>query len=152
MITEIGAVVLEKGQVKERFQTFVDPQRKLAPNIVQLTGITDDMLVGAPSQEEAPAGLSGLWWTAARWPPTTRSLTSALVRAGCERYGIAFTPTFLDTLPLAQNLLPELGKYKLDIVCRHLNLPDFNHHRPRTTRPWWDICWCPSSRCSGTGG
>ena len=31
--------------------------------------------------------------------------------------------------PLAQNLLPELGKYKLDIVCRHLNLPDFNHHR-----------------------
>ena len=53
VITEIGAVVLEKGQVKERFQTFVDPQRKLAPNIVQLTGITDDMLVGAPSQEEA---------------------------------------------------------------------------------------------------
>ena len=30
---------------------------------------------------------------------------------------------------MAQNLLPELSKYKLDVVCRHLNLPDFNHHR-----------------------
>ena len=53
VITEIGAVVLDHGEVKERFQTFVDPQRKLAPNIVQLTGITDEMLVGAPSQAEA---------------------------------------------------------------------------------------------------
>ena len=31
VITEIGAVVLDHGEVKERFQTFVDPQRKLAP-------------------------------------------------------------------------------------------------------------------------
>lgn len=68
VITEIGAVVLEKGQVKGPFQTFVDPQRKLAPNIVQLTGITDDMLVGAPARR-GPAGLSGLLWTAAAGRP-----------------------------------------------------------------------------------
>ncbi|MBQ2926060.1 MAG: PHP domain-containing protein, partial [Ruminiclostridium sp.] len=36
LITEIGAVVLENGEVKEKFQTFVDPMRPLAPNIVQL--------------------------------------------------------------------------------------------------------------------
>ena len=53
VITEIGAVVLEHGEVKERFQTFVDPKRPLAPNIIQLTGITDEMLRGAPSQAEA---------------------------------------------------------------------------------------------------
>ena len=49
-ITEIGAAVWEKGEITERFQTFVDPQRPLPPNIVQLTGITEDMLIGAPSQ------------------------------------------------------------------------------------------------------
>ena len=32
-------------------------------------------------------------------------------------------------LILAQNLLPELGKYKLDIVAEYLHLPAFNHHR-----------------------
>ena len=30
---------------------------------------------------------------------------------------------------MAQNLLPGLGKYKLDIVADHLQLPQFNHHR-----------------------
>ena len=37
--------------------------------------------------------------------------------------------TYIDTLILAQNLLPGLGKYKLDIVADHLQLPQFNHHR-----------------------
>ena len=35
----------------------------------------------------------------------------------------------MDSLILAQNLLPELGKYKLDIVAEYLHLPAFNHHR-----------------------
>ena len=128
VITEIGAVVLEGGEVKERFQTFADPQRRLAPNIVQLTGITDDMLVGAPSQEEAIRAFLAF---ADGRPLAAHNaeFDIAFLRAGCRKYGIDFTPTFLDTLPLAQNLLPELGKYKLDVVCRHLNLPDFNHHR-----------------------
>ena len=40
-----------------------------------------------------------------------------------------FHPTYIDSLILAQNLLPGLGKYKLDIVAEHLDLPAFNHHR-----------------------
>ena len=128
VITEIGAVVLDHGEVKERFQTFVDPQRKLAPNIVQLTGITDEMLVGAPSQAEA---IQAFLDFAAGRPLAAHNaeFDIGFIRTGCQRYGIEFQPTFVDTPPLAQNLLPELSKYKLDVVCRHLNLPDFNHHR-----------------------
>ena len=48
-IIEIGAVILKNGQEIDRFQTFVDPERKLDRKIVELTGITDEMLVGAPS-------------------------------------------------------------------------------------------------------
>ena len=127
-ITEIGAVILENGEVKERFQTFADPQRPLDPRIIQLTGITDDMLIGAPTQEEAIRAFLDF---AAGRPLAAHNaeFDVGFIREGCKRYDIPFTPTYLDTLPLAQNLLPELGKYKLDIVCRHLNLPDFNHHR-----------------------
>ena len=128
VITEIGAVVLEHGEVKERFQTFVDPKRPLAPNIIQLTGITDEMLVGAPSQEEAIRAF--LDFVDGRpLAAHNAEFDIGFIRKGCQTYGIPFEPTYLDTLPLAQNLLPELTKFKLDIVCQHLHLPDFNHHR-----------------------
>ena len=52
-ITEIGAVVLKNGQITDTFQTFVNPQRRLTPEIIGLTGITDAMLADAPSLKEA---------------------------------------------------------------------------------------------------
>lgn len=39
------------------------------------------------------------------------------IRAGCRRAGLEFDPTYIDSLILAQNLLPELHKHKLDIVA-----------------------------------
>ena len=127
-ITEIGAVVLRNGEVCEHFATFADPGRPLSPEIVNLTGITDDMLRGAPSQEEA---LRAFVDFAAGRPLAAHNaeFDMGFIRDGCARYGIPFEATSLDTLILAQNLLPELGKYKLDIVAEHLHLPAFNHHR-----------------------
>lgn len=128
VITEIGAVVLENGEIKEKFQTFVDPKRPLSREIINLTGITDDMLKGAPSQEEA---IRAFLEFAAGRPLAAHNaeFDIGFIKEGCRRYGIPFDPTYLDTLALAQSLLPDLGRYKLDIVARHLNLPDFNHHR-----------------------
>ena len=49
--------------------------------------------------------------------------------AACRRAGIPFEPVYLDTLVLAQYLLPDLKHHKLDQVSNRLSLPDFNHHR-----------------------
>ena len=49
--------------------------------------------------------------------------------AAANRQGLKFSPVFLDTLALSQALLPELKRFKLDIVSNHLGLPQFNHHR-----------------------
>ena len=49
--------------------------------------------------------------------------------AAANRQGLRFAPVFMDTLALSQALLPELKRFKLDIVSNHLGLPQFNHHR-----------------------
>jgi DNA polymerase III epsilon subunit family exonuclease len=50
-ITEIGAVKVRGGDVKGTFQTLINPYTPLSPFIVELTGITDQMLAEAPSIE-----------------------------------------------------------------------------------------------------
>ena len=128
VIIEIGAVVLKNGEITDRFNTFVSPERILSPEIIRLTGITDEMLEGAPSQEEA---LRAFLAFAGDRPLAAHNadFDMGFIAAGCEKYGIPFHNPSVDSLILAQNLLPDLGKYKLDIVAEHLHLPAFNHHR-----------------------
>lgn len=127
-ITEIGAVVLRNGAVAETFHTFVDPERPLNREIIHLTGITDADLKGAPSQAEAIQAF--LDFSAGRpFAAHNAEFDLGFIAQGCRRANLPFDPTSLDSLILAQNLLPDLGKYKLDIVARHLHLPAFNHHR-----------------------
>ena len=127
-ITEIGAVVLKNGQITDTFQTFVNPQRRLTPEIIGLTGITDAMLADAPSLKEALTAF--LQFVNGRvLAAHNAEFDISFIRAGCRKVGLEFEPTYIDSLILAQNLLPELHKYKLDIVAEHLDLPAFNHHR-----------------------
>ena len=127
-IIEIGAAIMKGNEVLSTFQTFVDPHRPLQPKIVDLTGINDQMLAGQPDISEALPKF--LEYVGSR-PLCAHNadFDIGFVTAACERLGLPFHPTYVDTLILAQNLMPELGKYKLNIVADALSLPDFNHHR-----------------------
>ncbi len=127
-IIEIGAVILKNGKEIDRFQTFVDPERPLERRIVDLTGITDEMLRGAPKIEEVlPKFLD---FCGERILCAHNSdFDTGFIRAACGRLGLDYHGTALDTLILAQNLMPQLNKFKLDVVSNALSLPDFNHHR-----------------------
>ena len=127
-IIEIGAVILKNGVEINRFQTFVDPECALERKIVELTGITDDMLKGAPRIDTVlPQFLEfvGNRVLVAH----NADFDTGFIRAACSGLGLPYTFTAADTLILSQNLLPHLGKHKLDVVADALSLPEFNHHR-----------------------
>ena len=127
-IIEIGAVILKNGQEIDRFQTFVNPERPLEKKIVDLTGITDDMLKGAPKIEEVLPQF--LKFIGDRVLVAHNSdFDTGFIRAECARLGYDYNYTAADTLILSQNLLSHLNKFKLNIVSNALSLPDFNHHR-----------------------
>ena len=127
-IIEIGAVRIKDGIELDRFQTFVDPQQRLDKKIIELTGITDAMIAGAPTIDQVlPQFLEfvGNRILVAH----NADFDTAFIRAACNQLGIPYTYTSADTLVLAQNMLPQLNKHKLDVVADALSLPDFNHHR-----------------------
>ncbi len=127
-IIEIGAVKLCRGEEIDRFQTFVDPERILDKKIVELTGISQDMLEGAPKIEEVLPKF--LEFVGDRVLVAHNSdFDTGFIRAACAAQNLDYHYTAVDTLILAQNMLPHLNKFKLDIVSNALSLPDFNHHR-----------------------
>ena len=129
VIIEIGAAVLRDGQLtEERFQTFVDPGRPIPSKIVTLTGITDEMVRGAPEPAQAVADFLAF---AAGRPLVAHNAAfdTGFIAAQCARDGVSFDNPWLDTLILGQYLLPELKDHKLDTIAAALELPAFNHHR-----------------------
>ena len=127
-MTEIGAVIFSGGTMKDEFNTFVDPGMHIPDDITNLTGIKDSDVSGAPSEKEAMEKF--LAFIGDR-PIIAHNadFDTGFMAAACQRSGLRFSPVYLDTLALSQALLPELKRFKLDIVSNHLNLPKFNHHR-----------------------
>ena len=127
-LTEIGAVLFSGGEVRESFDLFVNPERPIPEKITQLTSITDEMVADAPKEEEA---LRKFLEFAGDRPLVAHnaSFDMSFIRAAAVRHGITVSNTSVDTLTIARSLYPELGRYKLDILAKHLNLEEFHHHR-----------------------
>ena len=127
-ITEIGAVKITNGVVTDTFSTFVDPQMPLPPKITELTGITDAMVKGAPSQSEAVKAflefVDGNIVVAHNAPFDT-----GFIRVACEKMGVEYSLTSIDTVVICRSVLTDLPKVKLDYVAKYLRLGSFNHHR-----------------------
>ena len=127
-IIEIGAVRMRGGEEIDRFQCFVDPGVRLEKRTTDLTGITDDMLRGAPKIEQAlPQFLEFVGDRVL--VAHNAAFDTAFIQHACKDLGIAYNLTSVDTLTVSQNLLPDLHRFSLDMVAKHFDLADFNHHR-----------------------
>ena len=127
-IIEIGAVRMLGGKEIDRFQCFVDPGIRLEKRTTDLTGITDDMLKGAPKIEEAlPQFLEFVGDSVL--VAHNAAFDTTFIQHACKKLGITYDLTSVDTLTISQNLLPDLHRFSLDVVAKHFELMDFNHHR-----------------------
>ncbi len=136
-ITEIGAVKIKNGEVLERFNTFVDPERPIPEEIVKLTGITDEMVRGAPKVAEALQSFFSFIGNdrvpEGRPYPLliahNANFDIGFIRFYAEKSGLPFANPYLDTVALSKYINPELKAHKLDVVAEYYHLGDFNHHR-----------------------
>ncbi|MCQ2413767.1 MAG: PolC-type DNA polymerase III, partial [Clostridia bacterium] len=127
-IIEIGAVKIKNGEVLESFDVFVDPECPIPEEITALTSITDEMVSGAPKEEEAVRQF--LEFAGDRMLIAHNAqFDVGFIRVACERHGIPFTNSFLDTVGLSKYVNPELKNHKLDTIATAYQLQDFHHHR-----------------------
>lgn len=128
-VTEVAAVRVSRGEVKESFSTLVNPQRPIPRMITDLTGITNEMVRSAPTfREVAPRlqeMLRGRVFVAHNASFDWRFVSSELEL--CR-----WTPLSgrqLCTVRLARKLLPQLPSRSLDALALYFNLEIAARHR-----------------------
>ena len=126
-IIEIAAVIVSGGQMGERFHTYVKPSAPVPYEITQLTGITDDMVESAPSQQEAVTAFFAFMGDRPLCAHNANFDVSFL-RAACEKFGIEKDFCSIDTVEMSRALLPDLKRHKLNVVAEVMGFT-FQHHR-----------------------
>ena len=127
-IIEIGAVRVEKGQITDRFSTFVNPQIPIPFKIENLTGISDDMVMSAPFIEDVLSDFLE-FCEGSVLVAHNAGFDMSFIEQNCERQGMKREFTSADTVAMARFLLPGLNRFKLDTVAKALGVSLDNHHR-----------------------
>ena len=130
-LVEIAAVrVSEDGDITDRFQSLVNPERSVPARAGQVHGITTGMVYDAPPESDVlprfleflgPAGVL----TAHNLRFEQGFLDAALQRQEHDE----LSNDTLCTLRLARRLLPGLGKHTLGALRRFYDLSDDDAHR-----------------------
>lgn len=130
-VTEVAAVVVTRGEIGEVYSSLVNPQRPIPPNIIGLTGITNQMVAGAPPFTEVSGPLMeilrGRVFVAHNAPFDWRFLCAELGRAA----NVLPAGPQLCTVRLSRRLLPQLPSRSLDALVKYFRLTMESRHRAK---------------------
>ena len=139
-LLEIGAVKSINGKIVDRFDELINPGMKIPKKIQQLTNITDDMVKDKDSFVEVLARFRK-WCDTDNFIFVMHNATHDLkfLNFFGEKCGIKFDNPYIDTQPLAKNLLKGgywnkvnsrvKENYKLATLGLFFGLDDPSHHR-----------------------
>jgi len=127
-ITEI-AIVLHNGEaVTETYNTLINPECNIPWNITRLTGITNDMVAGAPKFYEVAKKIVEL--TAGRiFVAHNAQFDYSFVKEEFKRLGYDFKRKTICTVKLGRKLLPGHRSYSLGNICADLGIQITDRHR-----------------------
>lgn len=124
-IIEIAALRVRGLQVVDSFSSLVHLNRHLKPEIVHKTGITDEMLSGAPEISDVlPA-----FFDFVGDDPIVGHNVSFDVRFLNNYLSVEYAPEEIDTMFLARRLFPEMEHYRLEDVAARCSVPYVGAHR-----------------------
>ena len=127
-VTEIAVVEVAGGEVRSEWSTLVNPGTRIPPAIQALTGITDDMVAGAPAFGDLAPGLyerlEGRVFVA-----HNARFDYGFLRHEFERAGLRFQARTLCTVKLSRRLYPDQARHNLDSLIERHHLQCSARHR-----------------------
>lgn len=127
-IIEIGAVKYSKGLQVGTFNELIDIGETLKQNTTDITGITDEDLVGKRSEKDVLKDFVEFAGDAILVGHNIEFDINFLNSRLKELLGIELNNTYIDTVKIARKYIKS-NSYTLDKLAKTLKLSKFNHHR-----------------------
>lgn len=126
---EVGAVLLSDNKIVDRFQSLMNPGKRIPAFIESYTGITNKMLSTAPGVSEVMGELKNFIGNT-HLVAHNASFDSRFLDAEFERIKHKRMNEFACSLLVSRRLYPEAPNHKLETLVRYKNLKtDGVHHR-----------------------
>jgi DNA polymerase-3 subunit epsilon len=127
--TEVAVVIVENGQIVDRYQSLMNAGVDIPPFIEGLTGISNAMRRQAPPAAEVMAALAAFVGDVPLVAHNA-SFDSKFLDAEWARIDRRRQQTFACSMLLARRIYPAARDHKLGTLVRHLGLPSAaRHHR-----------------------
>lgn len=127
-ITELGAVKVRNGEVIERFQSLVNPERFISREIQSLTGITNAMVKDAPKFRDVLEAFDE-FTKGAIFVAHNVNFDYGFIQAEFEKCEKKFVRPFICTKALMKKYYPGLESYSLKNLCAQFGITLLTHHR-----------------------
>jgi DNA polymerase-3 subunit epsilon len=127
-ITEIAIVIHNGVEVTGKYVTLINPRHKIPPFIVNMTGISDEMVAGAPLFEEVAPQIFNLL-NGRVFVAHNVSFDYSFVHYLLGRSGFQWSAPKLCTIKLSRRVFPGLVKYGLGSLTRDLGIKIEGRHR-----------------------
>lgn len=129
-VIELATVSLRRGEVVDRFETFIDPGVFVPSRITEITGITTPMLRGAPKPPVALKRWLDYMGGTGHFVAHNANFDWNFLKAECDMAGLAwpFGRSFC-TVQLARHCLPRLRSHKLEELIAHYGIRVSDRHR-----------------------
>ncbi|TCN25582.1 PolC-type DNA polymerase III [Mesobacillus foraminis] len=128
-IIELAAVKIRGGEIIDRFESFANPHHRLSATIIELTGITDDMVADAPEVDDVLRRFYE-WTGDAILVAHNAAFDMGFLNTGYKKIGLGKSPNpVIDTLELARFLFPEMKNHRLNNLAKKLDVELTQHHR-----------------------
>jgi DNA polymerase-3 subunit epsilon len=127
-ITEIAIVIHNGVEVTGKYVTLINPRHKIPPFIVNMTGISDEMVAGAPLFEEVAPQIYNLL-NGRVFVAHNVSFDYSFVHYLLGRSGFQWSAPKLCTIKLSRRVFPGLEKYGLGSLTRDLGIRIEGRHR-----------------------
>ncbi len=127
-ITEIAIYIHDGEKVVDTYTTLINPGRSIPPFVQNLTGITDEMVAGAPSFSEVADDIRR-FTEPYIFVAHSSQFDYSFIRQEFKDIGYAFSCPTLCTVSFSRKLMPGHKSYGLSSLCERLNIDNSSRHR-----------------------